>query len=67
MVTPETAQVTLRADGTIVAGPFILQPSTPHWRRRKRAYWRALRDGIVLTPWCPTPRLALAKAHLQNR
>ena len=44
-----------------MAGAYELQPSARNWRKR-RCFWRCRLDGVVLTGWAMTPRLALAEA-----
>lgn len=54
-------EIRVTAEGKVVAGPFELRPTSRLWRKR-RCYWSAWRDGVRLTGWLGTPRLALVAA-----
>ena len=52
----------IKYDGTtITAGPFTLEPASKNWKRR-RTYWRCRLDGVAVTGWTFSPRLAVAAA-----
>ena len=49
-------------DGVVRAGPYVLKPSSRHFRKR-RVFWRALLNGKPVTAFVLTPELALAAAE----
>lgn len=53
--------IRVTAEGKVMAGAIELRPTSKLWRKR-RCYWSAWRDGVRLTGWLGTPRLALVSA-----
>lgn len=62
---PSLPKITVQPSGQILAGPYVLEPSSRNWRRR-RCWWRARLDGKIASGWCFTPSLALAAAVRKN-